>query len=126
MTSGPTRDGIDILFPQDNCFRRIMKKGRLTDGRDIMTGTVLVIDDQELVRAVVSRFLARNGYSVAAAGTGQQAVDALNWHQPAMVIADAEMLTDDGVLVERLRADCADVPLVVMADSGKRTLIDGV
>ena len=91
-----------------------------------MVGTVLVVDDQELVRAVVSRFLARNGYTVAAAGTGQQAVDALNCHQPAMVIADAEMLTDDGVLVERLRADSADVPLVLMASSGPQTMANSV
>lgn len=88
-----------------------------------MSGTVLVVDDQELVRAVVSRFLARNGYSVAAAGTGQQAIDALAWHQPSVVIADAEMLTDDGVLVERLRGDDAAVPLVLMADLGQRTSI---
>jgi CheY-like chemotaxis protein len=91
-----------------------------------MTGTVLVVDDQELVRAVVSRFLAINGYSVAAAGTDQQAVDALTWHQPAMVIADAEMLTDDGVFVDRLRANGDRVPVVLMADTGQRSPIDGV
>jgi CheY-like chemotaxis protein len=89
-----------------------------------MTGTVLVVDDQELVRAVVSRFLARNGYSVASAGTGQQAVDALAWHQPSVVIADAEMLTDDGVLVKRLRTENTDVPLVLMADSGQQPSIE--
>ena len=82
-----------------------------------MSDTVLVIDDQELVRAVLSRFLARNGYSVAAAGSGEQALDAITWHQPSVVIADAALLTDDGVLIEHLRRDAADVPIVLMADS---------
>lgn len=90
-----------------------------------MTGTVLVVDDQELVRAVVARFLARNGYSVASAGSGQQAVDALSWHQPEVVIADADLLTDDGVLVERLRRENPDVSLVLMADAPQDVVIAG-
>lgn len=91
-----------------------------------MTGTVLVVDNHELVRAVVSLFLARNGYSVAAAGTDAQAVDALSWHQPAVVIANVEMLTDDGVLVDRLRRGNPNVPVVLMADSRREWPIAGV
>jgi two-component system, cell cycle sensor histidine kinase and response regulator CckA len=98
--------------------------GRLTEGRTFVTGTVLIVDDQELVRAVVSRFLARNGYSVASAGTGQQALDALAWHHPSVVIADAEMATDDGALVKRLRAEDSAVPLVLMSDSGHLTTME--
>jgi chemosensory pili system protein ChpA (sensor histidine kinase/response regulator) len=83
----------------------------------VQTPLVLVVDDSITVRRVTQRLLQREGYRVALAADGLQALDRLREERPVMVLSDIEMPRMDGFeLVREIRADAAmkDLPVVMI------------
>ncbi len=67
---------------------------------------VLVVDDSLTVRRVTERMLLREGYRVALAKDGLDALERLGHELPAIVLSDIEMPRMDGFdLVRNMRAD---------------------
>lgn len=78
---------------------------------------VLVVDDSITVRRVTQRLLQREGYRVALAADGLQALERLQLERPAVVLSDIEMPRMDGFdLVRNIRADArlADLPVIMI------------
>ncbi len=78
---------------------------------------VLVVDDSITVRRVTQRLLVREGYRVAMAIDGLQALERLQQERPAVVLTDIEMPRMDGFdLVRNIRSDprLADLPIVMI------------
>ena len=78
---------------------------------------VLVVDDSLTVRRVTQRLLAREGYRVALAKDGLDAIEKLAEERPAILLSDIEMPRMDGFdLVRNVRADprLADLPVVMI------------
>lgn len=79
---------------------------------------VLVVEDSPTVRRVTQRLLERQGYRVALAQDGQQALQRLAQEIPSLVLTDIEMPGMDGLdLVRRLRAEphWQSLPVVVIS-----------
>jgi PAS domain S-box-containing protein len=82
------------------------------------TGTVLVVDDEEVVRTVATRILQSLGFSVLTANDGQACVDALRGAQQSFVavLMDLTMPRLDGVAaLEQLRQLGVKVPVILMS-----------
>jgi chemosensory pili system protein ChpA (sensor histidine kinase/response regulator) len=85
--------------------------GRPTDGISPalaapQTPLILVVDDSITVRRVTQRLLLRDGYRVAMAADGLQALERLQEEIPAVVLSDIEMPRMDGFdLARNIRAD---------------------
>jgi len=78
---------------------------------------VLVVDDSITVRRVTQRLLQREGYRVALAADGLQALERLAEEKPAVVLSDIEMPRMDGFdLARNIRADqrWAQLPIVMI------------
>ncbi len=76
---------------------------------------VLVVDDSITVRRVTQRLLLREGYRVALAADGLQALERLQEERPAVVLSDIEMPRMDGFdLVRNIRTDAALAGLPVV------------
>ena len=78
---------------------------------------VLVVDDSITVRRVTQRLLTREGYRVALAADGLQALERLAEELPAVVLSDIEMPRMDGFdLARNIRGDArlADLPIVMI------------
>ncbi len=78
---------------------------------------VLVVDDSITVRRVTQRLLQREGYRVALAADGLQALERLQAERPAVVLSDIEMPRMDGFdFVRNIRADDAlrDLPVIMI------------
>ena len=57
---------------------------------------ILLVDDDESIRQVVSIFLTDEGYTIAQAGNGQAALDVLDEFRPDMILLDLRMPVMDG------------------------------
>ncbi len=78
---------------------------------------VLVVDDSITVRRVTQRLLQREGYRVALAADGLQALEKLQQEKPAVVLSDIEMPRMDGFdLVRNIRNDVrmAGLPVIMI------------
>jgi chemosensory pili system protein ChpA (sensor histidine kinase/response regulator) len=78
---------------------------------------VLVVDDSLTVRRVTQRLLEREGYRVALAKDGLDAIERLADERPALVLSDIEMPRMDGFdLVRNIRGDSRlrDLPVIMI------------
>jgi len=78
---------------------------------------VLVVDDSITVRRVTQRLLQREGYRVALAADGLQALEKLQEELPTVVLSDIEMPRMDGFdLARNIRADARlrDLPIIMI------------
>jgi chemosensory pili system protein ChpA (sensor histidine kinase/response regulator) len=78
---------------------------------------VLVVDDSITVRRVTQRLLKREGFRVALASDGMQALEVLQLEKPSVVLTDIEMPRMDGFdLVRNIRADAKlmDLPIIMI------------
>ncbi|MDB5742719.1 MAG: CheA signal transduction histidine kinase [Polaromonas sp.] len=78
---------------------------------------ILVVDDSITVRRVTQRLLLRDGYRVAMAADGLQALERLQEELPAVVLSDIEMPRMDGFdLARNIRGDerTKDLPIIMI------------
>jgi DNA-binding response OmpR family regulator len=79
---------------------------------------VLVVDDNEMNRDVLSRHLERQGHAVAMAENGRQALEMIKTHSFDLVLLDIMMPEMDGYQVlERLKSDDTwrDIPVIMIS-----------
>ena len=83
-----------------------------------IAGTVLVVDDNEADRAVLSRRLRRQGHTVSLAENGRQALEKLRARGFDLVLLDIVMPEMDGFeVLRRLKADAAtqNIPVIMLS-----------
>jgi CheY-like chemotaxis protein len=82
-------------------------------------GAVLVVEDDDEIRELVSEMLAENGFTVVTAANGQEALDRLGAAaRPCVILLDLMMPVMDGwQLRSRLLADPSlrDIPVIVVS-----------
>jgi DNA-binding response OmpR family regulator len=83
---------------------------------------VLVVDDDPIVRDVLSRYLARAGYEVRTAPDGRAAVDEYDRHAPDLVVLDLMLPVLEGFVVfRRMRARDGRTPVIMLTARGQET-----
>jgi two-component system response regulator AtoC len=89
---------------------------------------VLVIDDDAVTRDYLSTLLARGGYDVATAASGEEALDGLYHTQPDLVTLDVVLDGMDGLeTLRRLKKRLPDVPVVMLSGHGQaRTIVEAM
>lgn len=81
--------------------------------------TILVVDDDDRLRALLSRYLAENGFRVTTAACAAEAREKLRFLQPELMVLDVMMPGEDGLqFLESLRRENADVPVLLLTARG--------
>lgn len=79
-------------------------------------GHVLVVDDESATRWTVGEILEEEGFSVATAGDGEEALARIAEHQPDVVLLDLQMPGMDGWQVHAwLKRLALNIPVVFMS-----------
>jgi DNA-binding NtrC family response regulator len=82
-------------------------------------GTIVVCDDEELIRWSLCAHLEQEGYKAVPATNGQEGVDAVAKHGPDLLLTDLKMPVMDGLTAMReLRKRGSEVPVVVLTAHG--------
>jgi CheY-like chemotaxis protein len=86
-------------------------------------GTVMVVDDDEDIREIITIILSARGIETVGAGDGVEALEHLRKNGcPALILLDLMMPRMDGAeLARELRADpkTADTPIVIMSGNAE-------
>lgn len=88
------------------------------------SGTILLVEDEDMVRAVAERALTRQGYTVLAAENGEAALEMLDKHgKPDLLISDVVMPTMDGpTMVGHVRKRYPDLAVLFMSGYAEEQL----
>ena len=129
---GSTLGAVEHLTKPVNrdTLRRLAAQYAAPDGG----GHALVVDDDESIRTLFKRTLDEDGWSVAEAANGAEALEMVRERQPNIVLLDLMMPVMDGfdfLLEFRTRTDCATTPVIVvtakdLTDDDRSRLSGGV
>jgi DNA-binding response OmpR family regulator len=78
------------------------------------SGTVLVVDDEPMVREVVARYLERDGFRVHELADGAQALRWLEQRRADLVVLDVMLPGLDGLSVLRRVRGAGDAPVILL------------
>jgi DNA-binding response OmpR family regulator len=85
------------------------------------SGRVLVVDDEPIVREVLARYLAKDGFDVDMAADGQAAIGRYEVAPPDLVLLDLMMPRVDGLEVFRWIRSRAATPVIMLTAKGEET-----
>jgi DNA-binding response OmpR family regulator len=83
--------------------------------------TVLVVDDEPVVRDVVARYLQRDGYHTLEAADGEAAKGILATEDPSLVVLDVMLPGLDGLELCRWIRSTSDTPVVLLTALGEES-----
>jgi two-component system, OmpR family, response regulator ResD len=81
--------------------------------------TVLVVDDEPIVRDVVVRYLAEEGYRTLEAGDGETARALLEQEEPSLVVLDLMLPGTDGLALCRWIRGRSQLPVIMVTALGE-------
>jgi DNA-binding response OmpR family regulator len=81
--------------------------------------TVLVVDDEPIVREVVVRYLQREGYRTLEAADGERARELLERDAPSLVVLDVMLPGTDGLALCRWIRSRSDLPVIMLTARGE-------
>ena len=79
-----------------------------------MTGVAVVIEDDEAIGALVVAYLERAGFQVVCEQTGEKGLDAVERHDPRVVVLDLALPDLDGLEVCRQLRASGPVPILIL------------
>jgi two-component system chemotaxis sensor kinase CheA len=80
--------------------------------------TILIVEDDDDSRMLLSHLLTGEGYEVAMAGNGLEALAAARLHHPALILLDVQMPVMDGIVFRRHQLEdpaIAAIPVVCVS-----------
>jgi two-component system response regulator ResD len=84
-----------------------------------MAARVLVVDDEPIVRDVLGRYLARDGFEVDQAGDGEAALATFRAAPPDLVVLDLMLPRRDGFEVFARIREQGDTPVIMLTAKGR-------
>ena len=108
----------DVLFPSIAKTNALTKKESSPGDAPVTGGTetILIVEDEEILREMARDILAGCGYTILEAASGREAYDVWNLHMDEINLVLTDMVMPEGVsgvdLAERLLADRSDLKII--------------
>ena len=83
--------------------------------------TILVVDDEPIVRDVIVRYLTRDGFRTLEAGDGEDARRLIETGNPSLVVLDVMLPGIDGLELCRWIRGRGDLPVIMLTARGEET-----
>src|SRR5437773_8518251 len=98
--------------------RRAPRRSTRSHTRE-MQQTVLVVDDEPIVRDVVVRYLERDGFRTLTASDGDAARDLIEQQKPSLVVLDVMLPGTDGLSLCRWIRGRSSLPVILLTARGE-------
>jgi DNA-binding NtrC family response regulator len=83
------------------------------------THTILIVDDEEMIRAVLSQLLTKDGYNILQAEDGVAAIKACAGQNVNLIITDLVMPGKNGIdLIMELKRSQGNIPIIAISGGG--------
>jgi type II secretory ATPase GspE/PulE/Tfp pilus assembly ATPase PilB-like protein/CheY-like chemotaxis protein len=122
--AAPARPQADVAADLGISFELLEPEAEVPverNGRGTKGATVLLVEDEDQLRRLMKELLERDGYLVAEARDGAQALDQVDRHAPDLIMLDLNLPGLDGYgVLAKLRAQplTAKIPVIVLTAKG--------
>ena len=83
------------------------------------TVSILVVDDEEMMRTLLEKVLAREGYQIDTACDGEEALEAIKKHTYHIIISDMKMPRMNGLeLLKIVKSEYPQIGVIIMTAYG--------
>jgi CheY-like chemotaxis protein len=90
-----------------------------------LAASILVIDDDSLVRDTIVRILERNGYRTRAAADGLRGLGMFREERPDLVITDIIMPEKEGLqTIREIKNECPQMPILAISGGARIANLD--
>lgn len=90
-----------------------------------MTGNILIIDDEEQLRKLLTRIVTLEGFKVAEANSVKNALESLNRNQPEVILCDVRLPDGNGVdFIKTVKSQFPAIEIILLTAFGN--IADGV
>jgi len=109
----------DIMFPANTEASPASKKEASPDDAPVAGGTetILIVEDEEILREMAREILQNYGYNILEASSGREAFDVWNRHTDEIHLLLTDMVMPEGIsgihLAERLLTDRPDLKIIL-------------
>jgi two-component system, OmpR family, response regulator len=79
-----------------------------------MTSNILIVEDDEMIRSLISERLKHAGYSAIEAGSGEEMFEKLDQSNIDMIILDLGLPDEDGIVLARKIRARSSIPLIIL------------
>ena len=86
-----------------------------------MSKTILVVDDEERMRALLRAYLTQEGFTVLTAANGREALQVARQLKPDLIVLDVMMPEMDGYTFLRLYRQDQGAPVIVVTAKVEET-----
>jgi len=116
------------VYREDAAAAKARKSGKTKQDELWGSGTVLLVEDEPMVRAVAERALTRHGYSVITADNGEAALEVIGRGEEIdLLISDVVMPGMDGpTMVDEARKQRPDLKILFMSGYAEEQLRDSI
>ena len=116
------------VYREDAAAAKARKSGKAKQDELWGSGTVLLVEDEPMVRAVAERALTRHGYSVITADNGEAALEVIaRGEEIDLLISDVVMPGMDGpTMVDEARKQRPDLKILFMSGYAEEQLRDSI
>ncbi len=91
----------------------------MREAAESVVETILIVDDEPVVREVLAGYLQRDGYRTIEAGDGHQASDLIASEDPDLVILDVVLPGLDGLEICRWIRSSSELPVIIVSARGE-------
>jgi two-component system, OmpR family, response regulator len=76
---------------------------------------LLIIDDEQSIRDVLTQYLTASGYRVSVVASALEAVDQVRKDPPDLIISDLQLEDADGLeMIAQIKTQHADIPVILL------------
>lgn len=91
---------------------------------EMMSESILIVDDQFGIRVLLSEVLQKEGYTTFQAANGVQAIEIAKNHAPDLVLLDMKIPGMDGIeILKRLKEYDSAIAVIIMTAYGELDMI---
>ena len=116
----------EILFPL--VVRKDEAKQAEGTGEELPRGTetILIVDDEELIRMMIREVLGFLGYQILVAASGDEAIQYINNHEISLLLTDYSMPGMNGLeLVRKMKKNLPHLKVIIMSGYSDKVIVDG-
>jgi two-component system cell cycle sensor histidine kinase/response regulator CckA len=116
------------VYREDSAAAKARKSGKTKQDELWGSGTVLLVEDEPMVRAVAERALTRHGYTVITADNGEEALEVIaRGEEIDLLVSDVVMPGMDGpTMVDEARKQRPDLKVLFMSGYAEEQLRDSI